>query len=108
MRFQIANLDYKWMRAIRFARQDKLCHNHCEVGGLAERSNPPFSRSQVGRVDGEGFIIRVPGGSRLQSSDVRAMSELGLSIASDVLKVLGLGEKDLLLLRGPLIAESSL
>jgi hypothetical protein len=94
---EITDLDNKWMRAERLAVDDQLGHYYGMVGGTSERSNPPLGRCEMGRVDSESLVIRVPCSCCLQSSYVGAVAQLGLCVTTNVLVVL-CGLKELLVL----------
>jgi len=59
-------------------------------------------------MEGEGLVGGVPGGSRLKTSHIRAVSEFSLGVATNDLKVLGFLEEDFLLLRRALVLEGDL
>ena len=59
-------------------------------------------------MKGEGLVGRIPGGCCLQTSNIRAVSEFSLGVATDDLKVLGFLEEDFLLLRRALVLEGDL
>lgn len=62
----------------------------------------------MGRMEGEGLVVRVPGRSRLESSDIGAVAKFGLSVAADDLVIIGFGKPLLLLLRCTLSFERNL
>ena len=62
----------------------------------------------MGRVDGEGLVVSVPGGSRLESTNVGAVAKFGLSIAPNDLVFVGESEPLLLLLRSRLALQCHL
>jgi hypothetical protein len=105
---EIADLDAEGGRAVRLALDDQLRHDNCVVGSAAQRTNPPFACREMGRVDGEGLVVLVPCGGRLEAADIGAVAQLCLRIAADDLVVVGLGEPLLLLLGGTLLAEGDL
>ena len=59
-------------------------------------------------MEGEGLVGRVPRRCRLETSHVRAVSELSLRVTTDDLKVLGSLEEDFLLFWRALILEGDL
>jgi hypothetical protein len=105
---QIADLDAEGSRAVGLALDDQLRHDDCVVGSAAQRTNPPFARREMGRVDGEGLVVLIPGGGCLETTDVGAVAQLCLRIAADDLVVVGFGEPHFLLLGGTLLAECDL
>ena len=105
---EVADLDAEGSRSIGLALDDELRHDDCVVGSAAQRTDPPLACCEVGRVDGEGLVVLVPCGSRLEAADVGAVTQLCLRIAADDLVVVGLGEPLLLLLGGTLLAEGDL
>jgi hypothetical protein len=84
---------------------DQLGHDDGMSRRPAKSADPPLERSERGRVEDELALLRVIGGSRLESLDVAAMTELGLGVAADDLEGLGGLEESLLLLVGRLAAE---
>jgi hypothetical protein len=105
---QIADLDAEGSRAVGLALDDQLRHDDCVVGSAAQRTNPPFACREMRRVDGEGFVVLVPGGGCLETTNVGAVAQLCLRIAADDLVVVGFGEPYFLLLGGTLLAERDL
>ena len=59
-------------------------------------------------MDGKGLVLSVPGSRRFESTNVRAMAKLRLSIAADDLVIIGQCEPLLLLLGGALTFKSDL
>ena len=62
----------------------------------------------MGRMNGKGLILCIPGRRRLKTTHVRSMAELGLCIAADDLVVVGEREPFLLLFGSALAFESDL
>lgn len=58
------------MRSVVLPVDIKLGHDNCMVGSSAEGTNPPLRRSQGRRVNGEGFVLWIPGSSGLEASDI--------------------------------------
>jgi hypothetical protein len=104
----VADLDNEGGRAVGFALDNELSHDHGVVGGAAEGADPPLAGSQVWGVDGKGLIVLVPCCCSLESTDVGSVTQLGLGVTSDDLVVLGLGEPLLLLLFGTLSGKCDL
>src|SRR3954451_15899893 len=98
MGLQITDLHHKWVRAIVLAVNKQLSHDNRMVGGATERSNPPLGGSQCGRVNGEGLIAGVPGGSGFETADVGSVAQLGLCVAADDFVFLSALEEQLVLL----------
>ena len=73
--FHISDLADKWMRTIRLAANYQLCHDNGMIRCPSKRPDPPFGRSQIWRVKGEGLVLGVPGRSCLETSDIRARAE---------------------------------
>jgi hypothetical protein len=94
---QVTDLNTERGGSIRLAVDHELSHNDGIVGSTAERAYPPLACCEMGRVDSEGLVIRIPGSSGLQSADVGAVAELSLGITSNNLVVVGLGEPFFLL-----------
>lgn len=93
----VTDLNAEWGRAVRLALDDELSHDHGVVCCAAEGADPPLAGSEMWGVQGEGLVLLVPGRCGLEASDVGAVTELSLSVASDDLVVVGLGEPHLLL-----------
>ena len=70
--FHISDLADEWMRTIWLATNYQLCHNDGMICCPSKRTYPPFGRSQMRRVKGEGLVLGVPGRSSLETSDIRA------------------------------------
>lgn len=70
MCLEVPDLNDEWVWAIRFALDEQLRHDYSIVRCPSQSTNPPFGSGQVWGVDCEGLIIVVPGGSRLETSDV--------------------------------------
>lgn len=61
----------------------QLCEHNCPVGGLAQAAWPPLDGCECGRLQHEllrGFIVRC---TSFESTNVRAMAELGLCIGAN-------------------------
>ena len=108
MSLQITDLHNKWVRAIVLAVNKQLSHDNRMVGGATERSNPPLGGSQCGRVNGEGLIAGVPGGSGFETADIGSVTQLGLCVAADDFVFLSALEEQLVLLGGALFPEGHL
>ena len=108
MGLQVTDLDAEWCRAVGLALNDELGHDDGVVCRAAEGPDPPFAGGQVRRVQCEGLVVLVPDGCCLESTNVGSVAKFGLSVASDDLIVLSLGEPLLLLLRCTLSGKCDL
>jgi hypothetical protein len=100
---QVSDLNAERCWSVRLAVDGELSHHDSVVGCAAQRPNPPFTGSQMWRMDGEGLVVGVPSSCGLESADVRTVAKLRLSIATDDLVVFGLC-KPLFLLFGSSLA----
>ena len=108
MCFHISNLANEWVRAIWSSPDDQLCHYNCMVCCASERTNPPFRGSQTRRVKDESLVLWIPGGSCLQSTNIRSMAQFSLCITSNCLIVLCRFEEEFVLFWRALVSECSL
>ncbi|TKW50409.1 hypothetical protein CTA1_8296 [Colletotrichum tanaceti] len=93
------------VRADVLAVEDQLGHDDGVGGGPAQGTDPPLGGSQMRRVQDKRLVGGVPRGRGLQATDVGAVAEFGLGVASEDLVVLGRLEEELVLLRGALLAQ---
>jgi hypothetical protein len=105
---QVSDLDNEGVWSKGLSVEDKLRHNHGVVGGAAQRANPPFRGSEMGGVNDEGLVGGVPGGGSLKTTNVGAVSQLGLGVATNVLVVLCWLKEELVLFGSSLVSEGSL
>lgn len=105
---EIANLYDEWVGPVTFTTDEELSHHYCVVRSATERANPPFGGSQGRRVDGEGLIGGVPGGGGLETADVGAVTQFGLSITTNNLVFGGALKEELMLFGGTLLTKGHL
>ena len=104
----ITDLNDKRVRTEVLATDVELCHDDSVVGRPSQRTNPPFRRGQGRTVDGEGLVIGVICSRGLQTTDVRAVTQFRLCVASDDLILLCAFEEKLVLFRSSLFPQSHL
>lgn len=108
MRLHVSYLDDKWVWTVWLPVDDELSHDNCPVGGPSQRPNPPLGGCKVRRVNDEALVFRVPCCGGLETSHIRTVAKLCLSITANVLVVLRLLQKPLVLLIVALITKGDL
>lgn len=104
MGIHISNLNNEWTDSIiigiSIILDEKSSEDECMVGISSHLSGPPLGCGISWGVDHKLVSLLVEGGGGLEASDVRAMADFGLSIASDDVQVGGGGEPLFTLLVG--------
>jgi len=94
---QVSDLNNEWVWTVRLAAEDELSHNDCVVCSATEGTDPPLGSGKMWGVNGECLVIWVPCSGSFQSSNVGTVTELSLSITSNVLVCFSLLEELLVL-----------
>lgn len=101
-------MDHEGVRTEVLSADEQLGHHNGMVCSATKRSNPPLGGSQGRRVNGEGLVIGIPGGGGLETTNVRAMAQFCLRVATDDLVFGGTLKEELVLFWGTLFTEGDL
>lgn len=82
MRVQVPDLDYKWLDTVVIFERDASCKDDGIVSLAAESAGPELGSLDRRRVDRERLALHIVVGCRLQASHIRAMTQLGLGVAT--------------------------
>lgn len=102
---EISDLNHEGMRSVVLSIDVQLSHHNSVVRRSSKGTDPPLGSGQGGRVHSECLPVRVPGGSRFETSNVGAMAQFGLGIGTDVDVSFGLVEEQSLLFFGCLVSQ---
>lgn len=108
VRLQVSDLNHKGMRSVVLAVDIELGHDNRMVCRSTEGADPPLGCREGRRVQGEGLSVRVPCSLGFETSDVRAVTEFGLGVGTDVDVCLSLVEEESFLFFCGLVSQGGL
>lgn len=108
MSLEITDLHHERMRTVVLSTDKQLGHDNRMIGSAAKGPNPPLGGSQSWGVDSKGLVIGVPSSGGLQTTNVGAVAQFRLSIASDDLVFGRTFQEELMLFGGTLFAQCHL
>jgi len=89
VRLQVSDLHQERLHATVIALRVRLRKDDCVIRMPAQGARPELGSAYRWRMNGEGLCLFIVLGSRLQARHVRAVTQLGLSVTSDDVQVVG-------------------
>ena len=87
MSLKVSDRDNEWLNTVVSFESNAACEDHSMCGLDTQVTWPEFRGLEVRRMQHEFVSARIKLRCRLEASDVRAMTKLGLSVAPDDLPV---------------------